>query len=111
MLFSNGPAITKTTMRKLEQEKRISRVAYFTPTFAGFSFAVSYAPGGEKGGTGNANAPTLTQTNNPAGTQGFINNAVSVAGSYSGKFGDFGLDAYVGGGTGHPRQPRPPLRN
>jgi outer membrane protein OmpU len=111
MSFSNGPGITNTTMRKLEGEKRVSRLAYFTPTIAGFSFAASYAPGGEKGGTGNANAPSLTQTNNPAGTQGFINNAVSVAGSYSGKFGDFGLDAYVGGSTGHRVQPGPPFGN
>jgi|SwirhisoilCB2_FD_contig_61_408429_length_1216_multi_4_in_0_out_0_1 outer membrane protein OmpU len=97
MLFSNGPAITNTTMRKLEQEKRISRLAYFTPTIAGFSFAVSYAPGGEKGGIGNANAPNLTQTNGANA----INNAVSIAGAYNGKFGDFSLDAYVGGSTGH----------
>jgi len=100
LIFANGSVgLTNTTMRKLEGEKRVSRIAYFTPTIAGFSFAVSYAPGGEKGGTGNANAPTLTQTNGAG--QGFVNNAVSVAGSYSGKFGDFGLDAYVGGSTGH----------
>ena len=112
LIFANGSVgLTNTTMKKLEQEKRVSRIAYFTPTIAGFSFAVSYAPGGEKGGTGNANAPSLTQTNNPAGTQGFINNAVSVAGSYSGKFGDFGLDAYVGGSTGHRVQPGPPFGN
>jgi predicted porin len=84
-------------MRKLEQEKRISRLAYFTPTLAGFSFAVSYAPGGEKGGIGNANAPNLTVTNNANA----VNNAVSAAVSYNGKFGDFSLDAYAGGSTGH----------
>jgi outer membrane protein OmpU len=100
LIFANGSVgLTNTTMRKLEGEKRVSRLAYFTPTIAGFSFAVSYAPGGEKGGTGNANAPTLTQTNGAG--QGFVNNAVSLAGSYSGKFGDFGLDAYVGGSSGH----------
>jgi outer membrane protein OmpU len=97
MLFSNGPAITNTTMRKLEQEKRISRLAYFTPTIAGFSFAVSYAPGGEKGGIGNANAPNLTVTNGVSA----INNAVSAAGSYTGKFGDFSLDGYAGFSSGH----------
>jgi outer membrane protein OmpU len=112
LIFANGSlGLTNTTMKKLEQEKRVSRLAYFTPTIAGFSFAVSYAPGGEKGGTGNANAPSLTQTNNPAGTQGFINNAVSAAGSYSGKFGDFGLDAYAGGSFGHRVQPGPPFGN
>jgi hypothetical protein len=97
MLFSNGPAITNTTMRRLEQQKRISRLAYFTPTIAGFSFAVSYAPGGEKGGIGNANAPNLTVTNGVSA----INDAVSAAVSYNGKFGDFSLDAYGGGSTGH----------
>jgi hypothetical protein len=84
-------------MRRLEQTKRVSRLAYFTPTIAGFSFAVSYAPGGEKGGTGNANAPNNTVTNGVNA----INNAVSLAGSYTGKFGDFSLDAYVGGSAGH----------
>jgi outer membrane protein OmpU len=97
IIFSNGPGLTNTTMRKLEAEKRISRLAYFTPTIAGFSFAFSYAPGGEKGGTGSGNAPNNTPTNNVAA----VNNAISAAGSYSGKFGDFGLDAYVGGSAGH----------
>jgi predicted porin len=97
MIFSNGPGLTNTTMRKLEGEKRVSRLAYFTPTIAGFSFAFSYAPGGEKGGTGSGNAPNNTVTNNAA----VVNNAVSGAGSYSGKFGDFGLDAYVGVSNGH----------
>jgi outer membrane protein OmpU len=97
MIFSNGPGITNTTMRKLEGEKRVSRLAYFTPTIAGFSFAFSYAPGGEKGGTGSGNAPNTTPTNGVA----VVNNAISGAGSYSGKFGDFGLDAYVGVSNGH----------
>jgi outer membrane protein OmpU len=96
MSFSNGPGITNTTMRKLEGEKRVSRLAYFTPTIAGFSFAASYAPGGEKGSSGTI-APNTTPTQGVA----VVNNAVSAAGSYSGKFGDFGLDAYVGGSTGH----------
>ncbi len=73
MIMSNGPAITNTTMKKLEGDKRISRLAYFSPTIAGFSFAVSYAPGGEKGGTGEANAPNNTPTNGIS----TINNAVS----------------------------------
>lgn len=97
IIFSNGPAITNTTMRKLEGEKRVSRLAYFTPTIAGFSFAVSYAPGGEKGGIGSGNAPNTSPTTNVA----VVNNAVSVAGSYSGKFGDFGLDGYAGASSGH----------
>jgi outer membrane protein OmpU len=98
--FANGSlGLTNTTMKKLEGDKRVSRLAYFTPTIAGFSFAFSYAPGGEKGGIGNANAPNLTQTNGAG--QGFINNAVSAAGSYDAKFGDLGLQAYVGASSGH----------
>jgi outer membrane protein OmpU len=95
--MSNGPALTNTTMRKLEGEKRVSRIAYFTPTIAGFSFAVSYAPGGEKGSAG----PSFQPNNTPNTGVNVVNNAVSVAGSYSGKFGDFGLDGYVGASTGH----------
>jgi outer membrane protein OmpU len=96
MSFSRGPGITNTTMRKLEGEKRVSRLAYFTPTIAGFSFAFSYAPGGEKGSSG-----TIAPNTTPNNGVDVINNAVSAAGSYSGKFGDFGLDAYVGGSNGH----------
>jgi outer membrane protein OmpU len=95
--MSNGPALTNTTMRKLEGEKRVSRLAYFTPTIAGFSFAVSYAPGGEKGSAG----PSFQPNNVPDQNVNVVNNAVSVAGSYAGKFGDFGLDGYVGASTGH----------
>ncbi len=83
-------------MKKLENDKRATRVAYFTPTIAGFSFAVSYAPGGEKGSSGAVEPNTsLNQNTN------VINNAVSIAGGYSGKFGDFSLDGYVGGSSGH----------
>jgi outer membrane protein OmpU len=97
MLFSNGPSLTNTTMRKLENEKRISRLAYFTPTIAGFSGAFSYAPGGEKAGIGNNAAPNTTVTNGVSA----VNQAISAAVSYSGKFGDFGLDAYTGFSNGH----------
>ena len=95
IVFSNS-GVTNTTQRKLEGDKRISRLQYFTPTIAGFSFAVSYAPGGEKGGTLNI-APNTSVTNGV----NTVNNAVSVAGAYSGKFGDFSLDGYVGGSEGH----------
>jgi outer membrane protein OmpU len=95
--MSNGAALTNTTMRKLEGEKRVSRLAYFTPTIAGFSFAVSYAPGGEKGSAG----PSFQPNNTPNTGVNVVNNAVSVAGSYSGKFGDFGLDGYAGVSNGH----------
>jgi outer membrane protein OmpU len=97
MTFFNGGPGTNTTMKKLEGDKRISRLAYFSPTIAGFSFAVSYAPGGEKGGTGEGAAPTNTATNGINA----VNNAVSAAVGYSGKFADISLDAYAGGSTGH----------
>jgi outer membrane protein OmpU len=96
-LFSNGPAITNTTQRKLEGDKRISRLAYFSPTVAGFSFAMSYAPGGEKGGTELTLEPNTSQTNNINS----VNNAVSVGIGYSGKFSDVSLDAYAGFSNGH----------
>ena len=97
MTFFNGGPGTNTTMRKLEGDKRIDRLAYFSPTIAGFSFIVSYAPGGEKGGTGEAGAPVNTATNGI----NVVNDAVSVAAGYSGKFSDISLDAYVGGSSGH----------
>jgi outer membrane protein OmpU len=97
MSMSNGPSITNTTMKKLEGDKRISRLAYYSPTIAGFSFGVSYAPGGEKGGTGEANAPNNTATNGIS----TINNAVSAALAYTGKFSDVSLDAYGGFSAGH----------
>src|SRR5882672_8600807 len=59
MIFANGsPGLTNTTMKTISTTKRVSRLAYFSPTIAGFSFAASYAPGGEKGGTGNNLAPS-----------------------------------------------------
>jgi outer membrane protein OmpU len=95
--FFNGGPGTNTTMKTISTTKRVSRLAYFSPTIAGFSFAVSYAPGGTKGGIGEANAPTLTPTNGINA----INNEVSGAIGYSGKFSDISLDAYAGGSYGH----------
>jgi predicted porin len=97
MTFFNGGPGTNTTMKKLEGDKRVSRLAYYSPTIAGFSFGVSYAPGGEKGGTGMANAPVNTATNNINA----VNDAVSVGLGYSGKFSDISLDAYAGASNGH----------
>src|SRR6266851_3055537 len=98
IIFANGSnGLTNTTMKTISTTKRVSRLQYFTPTIAGFSFAASYAPGGEKGGTGNANAPNLTPTNGVNA----INNEVSAAAAYNGKFGGFSLDSYVGGSSGH----------
>jgi predicted porin len=95
--YANIPGgLTNTTMKTISTVKRVSRLLYYTPTIAGFSFAASYAPGGEKAGD-NFNNPVLTATNGVNA----INNEVSLAGSYTGKFGDFSLDAYVGGSSGH----------
>src|SRR6266481_4400381 len=92
-ITARSGSVTMTTMKTISTTKRVSRLQYFTPTIAGFSFAASYAPGGEKGGTGNANAPNLTPTNGVNA----VNNEVSAAAAYNGKFGGFSLDSYVGG--------------
>ena len=84
-------------MKTIDSGKRIERLAYFSPTIAGFSFAVSYAPGGEKGGAGEANRPNTTPTNGIS----TVNNSCSLAVGYSGKFSDVSLDAYAGGSSGH----------
>src|SRR5260221_7173392 len=98
IIFANGSnGLTNTTMKTISTTKRVSRLQYFSPTIAGFSFAASYAPGGEKGGTGNNLAPSETVTNGVNA----INNEVSAAGAYNGKFGDFSLDSYVGLSSGH----------
>jgi predicted porin len=97
IIFGNGGPGTNTTQKKLEGDKRVSRLAYYSPTIAGFSFGVSYAQGGEKGGTQFANAPINTPTNGINA----VNQAVSGAVGYSGKFADISLDAYAGGSYGH----------
>jgi len=97
MSYFNGGPGTNTTMKKIEGDKRISRIAYYSPTIAGFSFGVSYAPGGEKGGQEEATEPVNTPTNGIS----VVNNAVSAAVGYSGKFDPISLDAYAGGSTGH----------
>lgn len=96
--FANGSVgLTNSTQKTISTTKRVSRLQYFTPTIAGFSFAVSYAPGGEKGSIGAADSPSLTPTNGVNA----VNNEVSAAAAYNGKFGDFGLDGYVGASSGH----------
>jgi len=97
MSFFNGGPGTNTTMKTISTTKRVSRLAYFSPTIAGFSFVVSYAPGGEKGGQEQSSEPINTPTN----LVNAINNEVSGAIGYSGKFADISLDAYVGASSGH----------
>jgi len=97
MILLNIPGgLTNTTMKSTSTGKRVSRLMYFSPTIAGFSFAATYAPGGEKSGIGEINnVPTVTNGVNA------VNNDVSLAAGYSGKFGDFSLDAYAGLSSGH----------
>jgi predicted porin len=99
MQFSNGGPGTNTTMKTMDTTKRVSRVAYFSPTIAGFSFAASYAPGGEKGGIGETGGTGTATT--PTNGVNAINNSISAAVGYSGKFSDISLDAYFGVSSGH----------
>ena len=62
LMFSNASVGTNATMKTIDTTKRVSRLAYFSPTIAGFSFAVSYAPGGEKGGIGETGGSGVATT-------------------------------------------------
>jgi len=107
MIVMNNPGLrTNTTQKTISTSKRVTRLAYFSPTIAGFSFGASYAPGGEKSGIGETNTGGTTPTNSGPGTSfalgtNAVNNEFSFAGAYSGKFGDFSLDAYAGISEGH----------
>jgi outer membrane protein OmpU len=92
--FNDAPAVgTNSTFAVVDTTSRVTRLIYFTPTFAGFSFAVSYAPDGSKGG-GGVGGNTQPTINGAAGTR--TQNSLSAAASYSSKFGDFTFDAYAG---------------
>jgi len=98
LMILNIPGnLTNSTMKTISTTKRAARVAYFSPTIAGFSFAASYAPGGTKSGIGETNGENATLTDRVQA----INNEISVAAGYSNKFGDFTLDSYVGASQGH----------
>jgi len=96
IVMSIPGGLTNTTMKSTSTGKRVSRLMYFSPTIAGFSFAASYAPGGEKTGIGEINNQISVSNGVNA-----VNNDVSLAAGYSGKFGDFSLDAYTGFSSGH----------
>jgi len=91
--FSNNPVSTNSTFAVLANTSRTDKIVYFTPTIAGFSFAASYSPTGDKGHRGGG-------TNSSRTTPGQVSNELSAAGNYSGKFGDFQLDAYTGVSSG-----------
>jgi outer membrane protein OmpU len=77
---------SNTTIPSLENDS--AKIIYFTPSFAGFQLAVSYAPDGTQDrssfGTGGTNEP------------GQVSNAWSVGADYSGDFSGFTIGA--GGG-------------
>jgi len=89
--FSNNPVGTNTTGNPIGT-KRGQRIAYFSPTIAGFSFAASYMPDDKKGNFGSAAFPTSGSVLDA----GQNSQQWSVAGHYDNKFGDFRLQASVG---------------
>jgi outer membrane protein OmpU len=97
--FSNNPVGTNSTMLPLEGNKRTTKLLYFTPTMAGFSFAVSYSPTGSKGNLNlDATAPGNTsQTTGVAGTTIRTMDDLALAGNFDGRVGPLGLEAYLAG--------------
>jgi hypothetical protein len=91
LTWTNNPIGTNSTNAPIGT-KRAQRLAYFSPTFAGFSFAVSYSMNDHKGNL----APVTFQSTTGSGVAGQQNNQYSVAGSYDNKFGDFRLQASAG---------------
>jgi hypothetical protein len=91
LTWSNNPIGTNSTAAPIGT-KRAQRIAYFSPTIAGFSFAASYAPQDKKGNF----APLSYPTAGSAATAGQNNQNWSVAGGYDNKFGDFRLQASAG---------------
>ncbi|MFZ5791383.1 MAG: porin [Pseudomonadota bacterium] len=97
-------AQTNTTMSELSGDA--TKIIYFSPTFGGFNFAVSYAPDrrGEDtySGFSTANGPGGTSFSNNAGQ---IQDVVSAAANYQRDFNGVGL--VVGGGGGHGKWENP----
>jgi predicted porin len=89
--WTNNPVGTNSTNAPIGT-KRGQRIAYFSPTFAGFSFAVSYMANDHKGNL----SPVFFQPTGTPQNAGQQNNQYSVAGSYDNKFGDFRLQSSLG---------------
>jgi predicted porin len=85
--FTNAPPFSNSTQAPIGV-KRSHKIAYFSPTIAGFSFAASYAPQNKQG----CISCSYLATN----TAGFLSNAWSMGGLYDNKFGDFRLQASAG---------------
>jgi len=86
--FTNAPPASNTTSRPIGV-KRAQRIAYFSPTIAGFSFTASYTPDSSKGRLA---SPTFAASNNA----GQASSEYSIAGAYDNKFGDFHLTGSAG---------------
>jgi outer membrane protein OmpU len=82
-----NPVGTNTTNKPIDT-KRAQRIGYFSPTIAGFSLAMTYAPNSSKG---NLNSGTLAIDDN----SGQNSQSWSLAGAYDNKFGDFRLQAFA----------------
>jgi outer membrane protein OmpU len=95
-LQPNDVTTSNTTIPNLENDS--AKIIYFTPSFAGFQLAVSYAPDGTQDrssfGTGGTNESGGGSLQNEGGPQ--ISNAWSIAADYSGDFSGFTIGA--GGG-------------
>jgi hypothetical protein len=91
LFWSNNPIGTNTTQGPIGT-KRAQKIAYFSPTFAGFSFAASYSMSDQKG----ILPQTAFHATSGAGIAGQQNNQYSVAGGYDNKFGDFRIQASGG---------------
>jgi len=96
--FTNNPVGTQTTNLPID-EKRAQRIAYFSPTIAGFSFGASYAPDSRKG---NITGGTLPTDNDP----GQNSQHWDVALAYDNKFGDFRLQGFGAVSGTHQEAPR-----
>ncbi len=83
-VVSGNVVSSNSTTANLENDS--SKIIYFTPTFAGFGLAVSYAPDTTQDRTGFGTG----------GTEDTLSNATSVGADWSGEFG--GVTIGAGGG-------------
>ncbi len=86
--YANNTAGLNNTVMKVENDS--TKLIYMTPSFNGFSLAVSYAPDATSDRQNNGG---LTETDNDAGQN---SEAFSVAGSYDGKWDSTKIMASLG---------------
>lgn len=87
LVANNTIGINSTAM---QVENDSTKIIYMTPSFNGFSLAVSYAPDASKSGSNNSG---LTPVDNTAGQN---SEAYSVAAAYEGKFDNVKVLASAG---------------